>query len=311
LYCIVFFSTGGVLAGRPEARFEAYARGYAGCGDHTNLSYRRSYARLYEALCCKSHQTDDQYTELYDKSPEVIVGSCVRLEALDAPKHLAKLFDATNGEIYYEHKSYEPQEVWGFLEDGPFESAQDLLDSFVFRHLSNEAAFCIINNITNRIIGVILLRNDDPKNLSIQIDPPIVPPSYFGSKEQLEACFLLMDRLYAHGYRRIQYSIDAKDSQTAKLADRLGFTMEGTLLKHMVIKDSSRDSTVYGMLNSDWEKGARVVLYRKLYGMAAARGDVTNNQKEEELDEQNQFLAEEKAKKAELAKEMGEKDKKH
>jgi hypothetical protein len=110
----------------------------------------------------------------------------------------------------------------------------------------------------------------------------------------MEACFLLLDRLFANGYRRIQLSIDAKDNQGGKLADRLGFTFEGCILKDQIVKEASRDSNVYGMLNSDWDKGARKAMMRKLYGAATAQADEAYNQKEEELDEQQRVLAERK-----------------
>ena len=71
------------------------------------------------------------------------------------------------------------------------------------------------------------------------------------------------------------------------------------------MKESSRDTNVYGMLNSDWDKGARRVLYSKLYGIAWARADINFNRKEEEIDEQQKVLAEKKAKEA---MESGEKN---
>lgn len=104
---------------------------------------------------------------------------------------------------------------------------------------------------------------------------------------------MLLDRLFAHGYRRVQLSIDSKDSQGSKLADRLGFTYEGCLLKDKIVKESSRDSDIYAMLNSDWDKGARRVLYKKLYGETMLKADEAYNKKEEELDEQQRVLAEE------------------
>ena len=245
-------------------------------------------------MACQNHATDDKYAKLYNERPEDLIGKHVRLEALDAMRHLAKVFDATNGRLYYDKKSYDPQEVWGFLEDGPFETPQELYKSFVFRHNQNQAAFAVVDNVSDRILGVVMLSNDDPLNLSIKLEPPIVGPSTFGTKEELEACFLLMDRLFAHGYRRIYISIDAKDVQSSKLADRLGFTFEGCLLKHMIIKDSSRDSKIYAMLNSDWDRGARLALYKKFYGLSMARADEANNKKEEELEEQQRVLAERK-----------------
>lgn len=283
--------SGAVIPGKPEAHYEAFARAYAGCGDDTSLSYRRSYARLYETVCCANDKEEAKFSSHYEKRPEALVGKSIRLEALDAKPHLKSIFAATSGDMYFYKKSYDANEVWGFLEDGPFQTQDQLSKSFVFQHYENQAAFAIVQNLSDRILGVVMLSRDDPKNLSIQLDAPIVGPSTVGGKEQLEASFLLIDRLFANGYRRIQFSIDSKDGNGSKLADRLGFTLEGVLLKDMIIKDSSRDSKVYGMLNSDWDKGARIALYRKLYGSSMAQADVAFNKREEELLEQQRVLS--------------------
>jgi RimJ/RimL family protein N-acetyltransferase len=285
---------GAVLVGRPEARYEAYARAYASCGDQTALSYRRSYARLYESVCCDSLSADDKFATMYRERPQDIIGKWIRLEPLETKRHSKAVFAVTCGDPVFLKPAYDPQEVWGFHEHGPFQNPQELEKSFVFQHYRNEASFAILQNLNDRLVGVVMVSNDQPQNLSIQLDPPIVGPSNYGSKEQMEACFLVMDRLFAYGYRRIQISIDSKDSQGAKLADRLGFTYEGCLLKDQIVKETSRDSNVYGMLNSDWDKGARTVLYRKLYGPAMAKADAAYNKKEDELDEQQRVLAEQR-----------------
>lgn len=294
LLLLYISKSGSTLVGRPEARFEAFARAYAGCGDKTSLSYRRSYARLYEAVCCDSLSSDDKFAALYKERPEDIVGKWVRLEELASVRHAKPVFAVTSGQPIHLNQAYDPQEVWGFQTEGPFDNEEQLRQSFVFKRHDNEAGFAIVDNLTDRLVGVVMVSNDNPRNLSIQLDPPIVGPSSFGSKEQLEACFLLMDRLFAYGYRRIQISIDSKDNHGAKLADRLGFTFEGCILKDQIIKESSRDSNVYGMLNSDWDKGARIALYNKLYGAAMARADLAYNNKEDELDEQQRVLAQQK-----------------
>ncbi|KAL3909479.1 MAG: hypothetical protein SGARI_002578 [Bacillariaceae sp.] len=236
---------------------------------------------------------------MYKERPEDVVGKWIRLEPLEKKRHSKAVFAVTCGDPIFLKPAYDPQEVWGFQQQGPFKNPQELEQSFVFQHHENEASFAILQNLNDRLVGAVMVSKDQPQNLSIQLDPPIVGPSNFGSKEQMEACFLVMDRLFAHGYRRIQICIDSKDSQGAKLADRLGFTYEGCLLKDQIIKESSRDSNVYGMLNSDWDKGARTVLYRKLYGPAMTNADLAYNKKEEELDEQQRVLAEQKEKESE------------
>lgn len=250
------------------------------------MAYRRSYGRVYEATCCASLKSDDKYSALFQDRPQDIVGRFVRLEALTTDRHLESLFKLTSGAPELDSKAYAPNEVWGFAPEGPFDKPESLKKSFVFQRRNNEAAFAIVNNVTDKLMGAILLINDDPRNLSIQMEPPIMQPDQQdGSREQLESCFLLIERLVAHGYRRIQLAIDSQDAINRKLASRLGFTMEGVLYKHMVIKEASRDSNVYGMLNSDWTRGARNAMFAKLYGKNAAKADSANEMREAEYDE--------------------------
>jgi RimJ/RimL family protein N-acetyltransferase len=292
---LVLHNIGPTLSGKPEARFEAYARAYAGCGPFTTRTYRRSYSRIYEALCCKNHLMNDKYYKLFQERPLDIIGRHVRLEALDVNRHADDLYLVLSGASAFENNPYDPDEVWGFQEDGPFESAAEMTKSFVFQRKMNEGGFAIIHGVTDRVVGVIHLTNDDPLNLSIQLDAPIMTPNSSGTQLQLESCFLLMDRLFGYGYRRIQISIDAQDIDKKKLCLRLGFSLEGLMYKHMVIKDSSRDSAVYSMLNSDWKRGARTALFKKLYGDAAYKADVANEKYEEELEQQRIKKAENEA----------------
>lgn len=259
------------------------------------MSYRRSYARLYEAISCDNHDSDDKYSNLFETRPQDIVGKKVRLEPLEASRHLNRIFELASGDADTESLSFDPLEIFGFLKGGPFKTRDEMRTSFVFQRKINEAAFCIVNNLTDKVVGAIILNDDNPQNLSIQIEAPIMRPKMDGSAEQTEACFLLLDRLFAFGYRRVQMSCDSQDGISRKLASRLGFTVEGTLFKHMILKDASRDSIVYGLLNSDWDKGARYALFRKLHGQGAATVDLQMRKRLEEEDEKQRVLAEKNA----------------
>lgn len=281
---------GATISGMPEARFEAYARAFAGCGSYTSTSYRRSYARMYEAVACNNHSTEKQYREHWLERPGDIVGRTIRLEPLDSKRHLKDFFAMTCGDIYRANKSYDPQEVWAFYEDGPFDSPEKMKESFVFQREMNEAGFAIIESLTGNMVGAVYLTNDNPKNLSISLELPIVKPSSEGTVESIEACFLLLDRLFALGYRRVQLSVDSMDTKGKKLSGRLGFTQEGLIPKDRIIKESNRDSIIYGMLNSDWDKGARAFLFKKLHGEKAMNVDVKNEKSEAELEKQSTFI---------------------
>jgi len=285
---------GARLPSLPEARYEAFARAYAGCGTHPSASYRTSYARMYEAVTCQSEALAERFEDFFEKRPWDLVGRSVRLEPLEVERHLDAIYTVTCGEANTKmnERAFDPQRVWGFLNYGPFKNASELRQSPVFQKRPGEAAFAILENLTDRVIGVVALGNDDPWNLNVQLEPPIVKPSTDGTVEQIEACFLLMDRLFALGYRRIELCVDKKDVSGKKLSGRLGFTFEATLPKHMIVKDSNRDSNVYGMLNSDWDKGARNVLYKKLHGTKAQTVDGASEAKVREKELQQKKLQE-------------------
>lgn len=288
---------GATLSGRPEARTEAYARAFASCGTHTQVAYRRSYARLYESVCCHNHATDEHYQQLYEQRPQDIVGKYIHLEAMSVERHLKDLYLVLSGQnVILEHGAYDANQVWAFQPQGPFYNAQEMESSFVFQRKNNEAAFCIVQAVTNTLIGCILVTHDDPEHLSIQLELPLLPPKLDGRPEQLEACFLLMDRLFAHGYRRIQVLVDSQDVVAKKCAARtLGCTLEGVLSKHKIVKDANRDSNVYSMLNSDWNQGGRrATLYSKLYGAKQQMVDAANEKSEQELDARARAMAKKK-----------------
>jgi len=285
---------GPILGGQPSHRHEAYARAFAGCGNRTALTYRWSYARMYESMAGKSYETDKHFKAHFENRPCDIVGRTCRLEPLDADCHLKDMFEITSGVALNEHKAYNPEEVWGFLDCGPFKKPQSMLESEVFQLERNQAGFAIVESITDRLLGVIHLTKDDPKNLNVQMELPIMKPSSDVTVEQMEACFLMLDRLFAHGYRRVQMCVDTQDVRGKRLPGRLGFTQEGQIPKHMIVKEANRDSLIYGMLNSDWDKGARAFLYKKLHGVAAQKVDAAIVAKEEAVHNQAEQLKEKK-----------------
>ena len=259
---------------------------------YTTPAYRRSYARVYEAISCINHAAEKKHSTFFSTRPQDLYGRTIRLEPLDEQRHAQNFYEITCGDQYEEHNSYNPNKVWGFLNYGPFKTKAELIQSPIFQLKNDEAAFAIIESITDRIIGVIHLSNDDPLNLSIQMELPIMKPCAEGTVEQIEACFLLLDRLFALGYRRVQLAIDSHDTIGKRIPGRLGFTQEGLLPKYGISKESNTDRVIYGLLNSDWDKGARSFLFKKLHGEKAQRADAANDAKEGELEEQQRVLKE-------------------
>mmetsp|Transcript_6485 Transcript_6485/g.14014 ORF Transcript_6485/g.14014 Transcript_6485/m.14014 type:complete len:213 (-) Transcript_6485:226-864(-) len=181
-------------------------------------------------------------------------------------------------------------DVWGFLPYGPFKNAEEIASSPIFNREHGEGGFAIVESVTEQVIGCVLLSNDNPQNLTIKLEVPIMKPTCDGSCEELEAAFLLLDRLFAYGYRRVYLTTDKEDAIARKVPARIGMTQEGLILKDMIVREANRDSLLFAMLNSDWDRGARYYLFAKLHCEPAARADKTNLEKEEEEDEKQESL---------------------
>jgi RimJ/RimL family protein N-acetyltransferase len=70
-----------------------------------------------------------------------------------------------------------------------------------------------------------------------------------------EAMFLLL-RLAADelGYRRPTWKCNDLNRPSRRAAARLGFTYEGTLRAHMVVKGRRRDTTYYSIVAEEWPR---------------------------------------------------------
>jgi len=54
----------------------------------------------------------------------------------------------------------------------------------------------------------------------------------------------------------VEWRCDTDNYGAKKTAERLGFTSEGVLRKHMVWREANRDTALYALTNSDWRDGA-------------------------------------------------------
>jgi len=68
-----------------------------------------------------------------------------------------------------------------------------------------------------------------------------------------EALGALLDCAFGRmGLRRIEAEVDTRNSPSARLLRRLGFTKEGVLRQRWVAKGQARDVEMYGLLGDEW-----------------------------------------------------------
>jgi RimJ/RimL family protein N-acetyltransferase len=64
--------------------------------------------------------------------------------------------------------------------------------------------------------------------------------------------FLLLDHAFALGYRRVAWKCNALNEASRRAAERLGFSLDGVLRAHMVVRGKRRDSAYYSLLEDEW-----------------------------------------------------------
>lgn len=186
-----------------------------------------------------------------------LVGAFCLIRYLDQTQDAEALFQISSGSPCFDHGSYDAEnDVWGFLPYGPFESLKEMSASPAMdTQKTDSKRLVIVDKYTEKVIGSISILNNQPQNLGVHIGEYWVTPAYQG-KEYIwtEAFFILLTYLFSLDYRRVETSFDTEDSNSRKRAEGFGFFFEGTLRKHMVVRDSSRDTAVYSILNNEWEQ---------------------------------------------------------
>ena len=117
---------------------------------------------------------------------------------------------------------------------------------------NNSAHIVIRDNLLKKHMGMVSLVDNCPRNLSIRIDCLWLTPGYHGRKVAHTALLLLLQHLFASGYRRVTVEINTKNVIMRKCVERCGFLMEAILRKHRIFNCRSMDTALYVVLNSEF-----------------------------------------------------------
>ena len=100
-----------------------------------------------------------------------------------------------------------------------------------------------------------------PANAAIELGNIWFAPRMQRTRAATEAMFLLLrlavDEL---GYRRLTWKCNALNAPSRRAADRLGFTYEGTLRHHLVVKERQRDTAYFSILADEWPSRRDAIL---------------------------------------------------
>lgn len=137
---------------------------------------------------------------------------------------------------------------------GPWRNRADV-EALLATCCSDPAAlFWVVRPVTTgRASGFLALKNIEPANAGIEIGDLWFGPELRHTRAATEAVFLLLCHAVDDlGYRRLTWSCDALNEPACRAALRLGFTHEGTLRAHKIVKGRQRDTAMYAMLAPEW-----------------------------------------------------------
>ncbi len=171
-------------------------------------------------------------------------GQWVRLEPLSAALHSHALWQAVQG-----HDA-----VWQWLADGSYSSEQELAHSLAARQTGTAALFfAIVPGPAQVAAGYASLMRIDPANAVIEVGNVLFSPGLQRTAAATEVIFLLARHIFEElGYRRFEWKCNALNLPSRRAAERFGFAFEGIFRQHMVVKNRSRDTAWFAMLDVDW-----------------------------------------------------------
>ncbi|EEY64392.1 uncharacterized protein PITG_02980 [Phytophthora infestans T30-4] len=188
-------------------------------------------------------------------SDKVLEGKRVCIRDFVASSDAAGLFAVScgdpNGGIFQKLSFDADEMIWRYLPHGPFAS----VDEFKKVYLTEETDahhFVLTERETKLLIGMVTLGGHSPRNLRIKLMNLWLAPAFQGSSALTEIVLLLLKYLFDIGYRRVEWRCDGHNVRARRAAHSLGFTFEGVMRKHRIVKDCNRDTVVFAAINSDW-----------------------------------------------------------
>jgi RimJ/RimL family protein N-acetyltransferase len=190
--------------------------------------------------------------------PVVLSGKLVIVEPLDLESDLDALYAVSNGEPFAlgdrAVDDYDPEaRVWRYMSAGPF--ATDLALRAWLEHQTlavDGRPFVVRDTATGTPVGVANLMTNQPQHLKIELGSIWYGPVAQGTGASREVTLLLLEHVFALGYRRAEWKCDARNEPSRRAALSYGFKLEGVQDAHYIIKGRNRDTAWYRLLDHEW-----------------------------------------------------------
>jgi RimJ/RimL family protein N-acetyltransferase len=190
--------------------------------------------------------------------PFTLAGRLVVVEPLDLGGDIDGLFAVSNGEPFAlgerTIEDYDPEaRIWRYMSGGPFASALALRSWLEPQDLAEDGRpFVVRDTLTGTPLGVVNLIANQPQHLKIELGSIWYGPIAQGTGASREVTHMLLEYLFALGYRRAEWKCDARNEASRRAALSYGFHFEGVQDAHYIIKGRNRDTAWYRLLDHEW-----------------------------------------------------------
>jgi RimJ/RimL family protein N-acetyltransferase len=175
--------------------------------------------------------------------PVTLRGRFGSVEKLDPERHGATMWEAIRGH----------DELWTYNGNGPFPEATGFATWLAERATLDDPYYFSIVDTTGRSLGMLTLMEIRPAMRVIEVGHVCYGPALQRTPLATEAQYLLARYVFeVLGYRRHEWKCHVFNAPSRRAALRLGFTYEGILRQHMIVKGRNRDTAWFSMLDSEW-----------------------------------------------------------
>jgi len=165
------------------------------------------------------------------------------VERLDAAKHGDALWAAMGGQ----------DQIWTYIPAGAAFDEAGLKGYIAACQKNKERIFYAVVDGAGKAVGILSLMEIRPANRVIEVGNIVYSPALQRTPLGTEAQYLLARYVFETlGYRRYEWKCNALNAPSRRAALRFGFSFEGILRQHMIIKGRSRDTAYFSMLDSEW-----------------------------------------------------------
>lgn len=183
---------------------------------------------------------------------DMVIGKHVALEQLKET-HADDLFPSVGGEAQ--------ARLWDYMPSGPYYELEDFRSYIRNCTASKDVCFWAVKDRkTGKIVGHTSFLRIDPSNAVVEIGHIMYAPSLQKTAAATEVWYLLADRAFASGFRRLEWKCNAANEPSRRAALRFGHTCEGVFRQHMIVKGKNRDTAWYSILDGEWPLLKRALL---------------------------------------------------